>query len=263
MITLTAESWSRIPLQQAAPYNQHDIVIYLSHKVAIVLRDIRDFSKKRFSIASVMLSDAHRDVFFSQDDLNKMKEEEKRLEVFKQRLLDFASNMDVLLERYFVTNKMPRYLYFDKKEQQVLKQILSTVPLMCSISILRKVNGTFTEVPIDDLSAKGVSKLQDMMKPMRLKVELTLEEYFRMHGKTVRKDWRSREELILSRIFKEYPELNVQTMDEFKKASRKLAKELHPDQNQSENASDTFQAYKAALEELKKTAWYVRLENAK
>lgn len=263
MITLTTDSWARIPIQQMAPYNQNDLVIYLSHKVAIALRDIRDFNKKRFSIASVMLSDTHKEVFFSQDELLKMKDEEKRMEVFKQRLVHFASEMDVLLERYFVTNKMPRYLYYDEKEQKVLKQILSTVPLMCRVSILRKVDGVFTEIPIETLSAKGISRLQDMMKPMCLKAELSLEEYFRMQGKTVRKDWRSREELILSRIFKEYPELNVNTMDEFKKASRKLAKELHPDQNQSENANDTFQAYKAALEELKKTAWYVKMEQEK
>lgn len=262
MITLTADAWSRIPLQQAVPYNQNEIAIYLSHKVAIVLRDIRDFSKKRFSISSVMMSDSHRDVFFSQEELSKMKDDEASIEVFKSKLLAFASEMDVLLERYFITNKMPRYLFYDKKEQQVLRQILSVVPLTCNVSILRKIDGKFQEIPIEGLSAKGVSKLQELLKPMQLKVELSLEEYFRMQGKSVRKDWRSREELILSRIFKEYPDLQVETLDDFKKANRALAKKLHPDHN-AEDTSAAFQAYQSAVEELKKTAWYTKMERAK
>lgn len=262
MITLTADAWSKIPLQQAVPYNQHEIAIYLSHKVAIVLRDIRDFNNKRFSIASVMMSESHRDVFFSQQELAKMQNDEGSLDVFKQRLLAFATDMDVLLERYFVTNKMPRYLFYDQKEQGVLRQILSVVPLTCSVSILRKVNGRFQEIAIESLSAKGVSRLQDLLKPMRLKVELSLEEYFRLQGKAVRRDWRTREELILSRIFKEYPELQVTTMEEFKKATRELAKKLHPDHNK-EDASAAFQAYQSAVEELKKTAWYTKMERAK
>lgn len=267
LITITRDSWARIPFEKVAPYDVNDIMICLSDKVSIVLNNICDFQRKRFSIASVMTSDAHKETFFTSEELSKMKDAEGKKQVFNDRLTAFAKDMDTIMERYFLTDKMPRYLYFDKKEQDTLRKILTSVPWTCNVMVIRKFkDGSRKAINIEALKEKGVSNLQKMLSPVKLQVELGLNEYLKLHGKKVRSmanEFKSREELLLNRIFKEYPELNVETLSEFKKIVRAKSKELHPDTSTEDDAADKFAAFNDAVKALKDTAWYKKLENKK
>lgn len=257
MFTLSKESYLKIPWAKAVPYDNNDILICLSSNVSILMKNIRDFNGKRFSIAAVMTSDSHKDTFFSEAELKEMKDDDGKKKVFQDRLKSFAGEMECILERYFITNKMPRYIFFDKKEQEFLSKMFSSMPWSCEISVLRRGE----EIDITTLSPAGIQNLNKLLKPMSVKVELGLSDYLRLMGKKVKFDFKNREELLLDRIFRDYPELKVEDLASFKKIVKQKFKELHPDKNDSDTAENDFNKFKTAVDELKNTAWYRKLEN--
>ena len=259
MLTLTTNSWRYLPTAQMAPYDQNDLVIFLSPKVALLLKNIVGFDKSKFSICSVMTSNAHRDIFFTESELKRMTDVESEKKVFSEKQAKFACDMSTLLERYFVTKKMPRYLFFDEKEQSVISDVLSTVPWYCQVVILRKGDGGFKGVDFNNLSQKGISNLMKMLGPVKLKVDEPFEEYLKNRGK-IPKSQRDSDTIITERIFKTYPELKVETLSDFNRAVKQKKKELHPDVNKAENAAELFDKLCKAVDSLKETKWYRALK---
>lgn len=259
MLTLTTQSWKFLPTAQIAPYDQNDLVVFLSPKVALLLKNIVGFDKAKFSICSVMTSAAHREVFFTESELKKMTDTESEKKVFSEKQANFACDMNVLLERFFVTKKMPRYLFFDEKEQSVISDVLSAVPWYCQVIILRKGEDGFKGIDIDTLSQKGLKNLIKMLGPIKLKVDEPFEEYLKNRGKIPRTN-RDSDTIITERIFKTYPELNVETLSDFNRAVKKKKKELHPDLNKVENAAELFDKFNKAVEQIKETKWYRALK---
>ena len=259
MLTLTTQSWKYLPTAQMAPYDQNDLVVFLSPKVALLLKNIVGFDKSKFSICSVMTSAAHRDVFFSEAELKKMTDAEAEKKIFSEKQANFACDMGVLLERYFVTKKMPRYLFFDEKEQSILSDILSAVPWFCQVIILRKGKDGFKGIDAKDLSSKGLQNLKRMLGPIKLKVDLTFEEYLKYEGKSMgpKKDV---DTIVTERIFKTYPELKTETLSDFNRAVKLKKKELHPDLNKAENAAERFDEFNKMIDKLKETKWYKGLK---
>lgn len=258
MLTLTTQSWKYLPIAQMAPYDQNDLVVFLSPKVALLLKNIIGFDKSKFSICSVMTSKAHRETFFTEAELNKMKDAESEKKVFTKKQADFACDMNVLLERYFVTKKMPRYLFFDEKEQSVISDVLSAVPWFCQVIILRKGKDGFKGIDIKDISPAGIQNLKKMLGQIKLKAELTFDEYLSYKGKIVQR--RNSDEILTERIFRIYPELKTNTLSEFNRAVKLKKKELHPDLNKAEGAAERFDKFNKAVEQLKETKWYRNLK---
>lgn len=255
MLTLTTQSWKYLPVAQMAPYDQNDLVVFLSSKVALLLKNIVGFDKSKFSICSVMTSKAHRETFFTEEEILKMKDTESEKQVFSEKQTKFACDMSVLLERYFVTKKMPRYLFFDEKEQSVISDILSAVPWFCQVIILRKGKDGFKGIDIKDISPAGIQNFKKMLGGIKLKADLTFDEYLKYKGKSVMPK-RSSDEILTERIFKSYPELNEKTLSDFNRAVKLKKKELHPDLNKSEGAAEKFDKFNKAVEQLKETKWY-------
>lgn len=259
MLTLTTQSWGKLPIAQMAPHDANDLIIFLSPKVAILLKDIVGFDRAKFSIMSAMTSDAHKDVFFTEKELKKMVDDESKKEVFKNKLEEFALDMRIRLERYFITGKMPRYLFFDEKEQVVIHKILSDIPWFCQVVILRNTNGKFEPVSLDSLSSSGLINLKKMLGSVKLKVDLSMDEYCLMKGKSCRPAF-NKDEITTKRIFEKYPFFNVESQEEFKKVAREKLKELHPDRNKDRDTTEEFQEIKEAISALEETMWYRKLK---
>lgn len=259
MLTLTTDSWKYLPTAQMAPYDQNDLVIFLSSKVALLLKNIIGFDKSKFSICSVMTSSAHRETFFTADELKTMTDAESEKKAFSEKQGKFAAEMGVLLERFFITNKMPRYLFFDEKEQSIISDVLAAVPWFCQVIILREGKDGFKGIDIKDLSPAGIKNLKKMLGGIKLKAELSFDEYLRYKGKRITPN-RTSDEIITQRILKVYPELNAETLSDFNRAVKLKKKELHPDLNKTEGASEKFDKFNKAVEQLKETKWYRNLK---
>lgn len=259
MLTLTTQSWGKLPVNQMAPYDANDLIVFLSPKVAILLKNIVGFDRSKFSIMSAMTSDTHKDVFFTEKELKKMTDDDKKKEVFKSKLEGFALDRENRLERYFITGKMPRYIFFDNKEQTVIHKILSDIPWYCQVIILRKTDGKFKPVALDELSSSGLTNFKKLLGPIKLKVDLSMEEYCMLKGKSCRPTI-NKDELTTKRIFEKYPYLNVETQEEFKKVTREKLKELHPDRNKDKDTTEEFQNLNDAIRDLEETMWYRKLK---
>lgn len=258
MIRLDNKSWALLPFEKAAPHNDHDIVIFLSSKTAILLSNIRNFQGERYSIGKIMTSENHRDVFFTEEELAKMRGIDPA-EVFTDKLKSFAYEMEQRLERYFVTNKMPRYIFFDEKEQDLMRIIFSSIPLFCEIHLLSKKSGSWKEIDFEKLSTDGYQNLRDMLGSIKLVAEIPVDSYLRLTGVRVRPKT-DIDKVTSDRILSEYPELDVATMAEYKKAKRALQKSLHPD---SGGDADKFKAFGDAIKQLESTKWFKDLEGVK
>lgn len=258
MIKLDNKSWGILPFEKAAPHNDHDIVIFLSSKTAILLSNIRNFQGERYSIGKIMTSENHRDVFFTEDELSRMRGVDPA-EVFTDKLKAFAYEMDQRLERYFVTNKMPRYIFFDEKEQDLMRMVFSSVPLFCEIRLLSRKSGDWKEIPFENLSSDGYQNLRSMLGGVKLIAEMSIESYLRSVGTRI-KPRTDIDKITSDRILSEYPQLDVATFDEYKKAKRSLQKSLHPDAG---GDADKFKAFSEAIKQLETTKWFKELEGAK
>lgn len=258
MIKLDNKSWGILPFEKAAPHNDHDIVIFLSTKTAILLSNIRNFQGERYSIGKIMTSENHRDVFFTEEELIKMRGVDPA-EIFTNKLRSFACEMEQRLERYFVTKKMPRYIFFDEKEQDLMRIVFSSVPLFCEVRLLSKKSGEWKEVAFEDLTTNGYQNLRTMLGGIKLVAEMSIEAYLRSIGTRI-KPRSDIDKITSDRILSEYPQLDVETFEEYKKAKRSLQKTLHPD---SGGQADKFKEFSDAIKQLEETRWFKELEGAK
>ena len=257
MITLTKQGWGAIPFGQAAPHDNHNIIIFLSPKTALLISDIRNFKGEQLSIGKIMTSEEHRDVFFTEDELIKMRTVDPA-EVFTERLHAFAAEMQQKLERYFVTKKMPRYIFYDEKEQDLLRLLFTSAPLTCQVSLMSSKGG-WHQIPFDKLTSQGYSNLRDMLGQMTLQAEIGLESYLRLMNVHI-KPKKDIDKVISDRILAKYESLNVSTLAEYKKAKKKMQKSLHPDMG---GDADEFDEFVKSIEQLEKTKWFKSLEGGK
>lgn len=254
MVTLTKQSWGLIPFEQAAPHDDHNIIVFLSPKTAILISDIRNFKGDRLSIGKIMTSEEHRDVFFTEDELIAMRSEDPA-EIYNKRLVAFAAEMNQKLERYFITKKMPRYIFYDEKEQDLLRLLFTSTPLTCQVSLMSAKNG-WHQLPFEKLSSEGYSNLRDMLGPVSLQAEIGLEAYLRLMNVRV-KPKKDIDKVISDRILSKYKDLNVTTLSEYKKAKKKIQKNLHPDAG---GDAEKFDEFIKSIEQLENTKWFKDLK---
>lgn len=258
MIRLDNKSWAALPFEKAAPHNDHDIIFFLSSKTAILLSNIRNFQGERYSIGKIMTSENHRDIFFSEEELIKMRGVDPA-EVFTDKLKAFACEMEQRLERYFITNKMPRYVFFDEKEQDLMRIVFTSVPLFCEVHLWSKKSGSWKEIDFEKLTTDGYQNLRNMLGGIRLIAEMGMEAYLRSVGIRI-KPKSDIDKITSDRILSEYPDLDVDTLEAYKKAKRALQKSLHPD---SGGDANKFKEFTEAIKQLETTKWFKELEGAK
>ena len=257
MITLTKQSWGLIPFEQAAPHDNHNIIVFLSPKTALLISDIKNFKGERLSIGKIMTSEEHRDIFFTEEELVKMRNNDPA-EIYKERLHAFAAEMQQKIERYFITKKMPRYIYYDEKEQDLLKLLFSSAPLTCNISLMSSKGG-WHMIPFDNLKPEGYNNLRNMLGPITLQAEIPLESYLRLKNVHI-KPKRDIDKVTSDRILEKYESLNVSDYAEYKKAKKNIQKSLHPDVGGS---AVEFDEFVKSIEQLEKTKWFKSLKGGK
>ena len=162
------------------------------------------------------------------------------------------------LERYFVTKKMPRYIFYDEKEQDLLRLLFTSAPLTCQVSLMSSKGG-WHQIPFDKLTSQGYSNLRDMLGQMTLQAEIGLESYLRLMNVHI-KPKKDIDKVISDRILAKYESLNVSTLVEYKKAKKKIQKSLHPDMG---GDADEFDEFVKSIEQLETTKWFKSLEGGK
>lgn len=260
MITFTSDAWKNIDYARLVPNDKNSFLYFLSRKTALHIRNICDWNKKMFSIKNAMTSELHKEIFFNEQELKDMEAEDGKTKVFQEKLKSFAQYMDVNLERFFITHKRPKYLFFDEKEQDVMQHIMTSVPWFCRVEVMAKKHGKFVMIPFEELSDVGYSHLKAMLGGVQLKAELPMDDYRVLCGGKIQKKPIDFDELTVNRIFKEYPDLKtVKTLKDYKAVVRATLKQLHPDTN-DEDTSEAFNKFKEATATLETTKWYKTLK---
>lgn len=248
-LTLTPRAWQKMPWDKVAPYNDRELVLFLSPNLSIVLRRIRSITDNLpFNIKQLMQHDDYKTIFACPD--------------FEGRLETFAKGMDTRLERVFVTKKST-YLFFDEEEQESLKSIVSDVALTCVCEIQRrkKVDNTFSVCPLATMTESDYTNIAAKLKKAGIECHITLDEYMRYTKKFHTFKRKDKDKETLDKIFADFPELNKDSKQATKKAYKKYAAEMHPDKNpDNPEAVQRFQELQDAWEDLQKTKYFQNLK---
>ena len=251
-LTLTPKSWQRMKWEYVAPYNDRDLVLFLSPNLSLVLRKIRSTSDNLpFNIKQLMQHDDYKVVFCCND--------------FEKRLSTFAKNMDTRLERVFVTKKST-YLFFDKEEQDSLRGIISDVSLTCTVEIQRrrKIDDTFVSCPLQTMLEENYQQIAQKIAKAGVICEISLDEYMRYTKKFHTFKRKDKDKDILEEVFKDFPNLKQNSKAETKSAYKKYASEFHPDKNpDNPEAQEKFTQLQDAWEKLQDTRYFKQLKDEK
>ena len=248
-LVLTPRAWQKMPWDKIAPFNDRELVLFLSPNLSIVLRRIRSITDNLpFNIKQLMQHDDYKTVFACPD--------------FESRLENFAKGMDVRLERVFTTKKST-YLFFDEEEQDSLRSIISDIALtcVCEIQRRRKSDNTFVLCPLTTMSEADYANISQKLKRAGVECQITLDEYMRYTKKFHTFKRKDKDKDVLDKIFLDFPELNKESKQSVKKAYKKYAAELHPDKNpDNPEAVQKFQELQDAWEDLQKTKHFQSLK---
>ena len=251
-LTLTPKTWQRMKWEFIAPYNDRDLVVFLSPNLSLVLRKIRSTTDNLpFNIKQLMQHEDYKDVFCCND--------------FEKRLSQFAKNMDTRLERVFVTKKST-YLFFDKEEQDSLKSIVSDISLACTVEIQRrrKIDNVFVSCPLQTMFEADYLNIAEKLKRAGVTCEISLDEYMRYTKKFHTFKRKDKDKDIVDEVFSEFPNLKQPSKAETKTAYKKYASEFHPDKNpDNPEAGEKFTKLQDAWEKLQDTKYFKQLKDEK
>ena len=235
-----------------APYNDRDLVIFLSPNLSLVLRKIRSTTDNLpFNIKQLMQHEDYKDVFCCND--------------FEKRLSQFAKNMDTRLERVFVTKKST-YLFFDQEEQDSLKSIVSDISLACTVEIQRrrKIDNIFVSCPLQTMLEADYLNIAEKLKRAGVTCEVSLDEYMRYTKKFHTFKRKDKDKDIIDEVFSEFPNLKQPSKAETKTAYKKYASEFHPDKNpDNPEAGEKFTKLQDAWDKLQDTKYFKQLKDEK
>lgn len=251
-LTLTPKTWQRMKWELVAPYNDRDLVIFLSPNLSLVLRKIRSTTDNLpFNIKQLMQHEDYKDVFCCND--------------FEKRLSQFAKNMDTRLERVFVTKKST-YLFFDQEEQDSLKSIVSDISLACTVEIQRrrKIDNIFVSCPLQTMLEADYLNIAEKLKRAGVTCEVSLDEYMRYTKKFHTFKRKDKDKDIIDEVFSEFPNLKQPSKAETKTAYKKYASEFHPDKNpDNPEAGEKFTKLQDAWDKLQDTKYFKQLKDEK
>lgn len=256
---MLAEGINKIPLARVMPYNEDDLLLFLSHKSAIVIKDIKDDVGRQFSIKELM----------EKNDVFACKNFDKKVSSFRDKFLRAR------IERYFITKKV-EYLFFDEEEQDFIKNIFAKNNLSAFVELQSKdSSGNFKKrVIIDNIKERDFdalfgNELTKLKVPvfvgMSIKMRYAIERKVnRDTGKKNRFSFldkmREEEQKRIDAIFRKFPDLQVSTKQSFKAAFRMLSKKLHTDITGDDDEKRlAFQKFQDKIAILKKSSWYKRL----
>ena len=256
MLMIQPKGIRRIPLDKVMPYNEDDLLFFLSHDSAMVINKIQNERGERFSIKELI---EKNEVFACNDFYEKVSEFKDKF--FKARL-----------ERFFVTKKVD-YLFFDAEEQDFLQKVFEENHLEAFVELqVREPSGEFkkktivenlTEKSYDEYFGKELIKLKiPVFVGMSTKMRFSIERKVKQEGKRKNRFnlWEKIKEAEMRRldeVFEEFPELRARTKQEFKDIFRALSKKYHPDMNGGDD--EIFKSLNEGTETLKKSSWYKNL----
>ena len=251
-LSLQPQSWRKLKWEQVAPFNENDLIMFLSPNLALVISGIRNSAGENleFSIKNIMQHEKYKTVFACND--------------FSKALDNFAEIMDARLERYFITKKA-KYIFFDEEEQSTLRRIVREFSLTCKVTIhrRRKDTLTFEPRPMQLITSDEWAKIGSKISKAGVYCISTPDEYMRMSGRK-RYPGRGileREREQLRKIFEMFPDLNQHDLNQLKKAYREYAKKYHPDLNQGdESANQLYLKLQEAMAFIENTRWYKDLK---
>lgn len=249
---------AEIPLDRCFPFKSNGLAVMPGPRTDIffVLKDILNVHDETFSIKELM---EKLTVFGCSDFEDAM---QKFSQIFKPRL-----------ERFFETKKA-EYIFFDREEQEKLRGILKAEKLSAIVDVYIHVNGKNKRVNLKKIHRPGYLLLKKSLEELGVVVTMRPEEFMRMSQQAnsardeksgrfnaFRQKQQEKEQAAVQEILQEFPTLNVQSKDEFKKEFRKLAQLMHPDVNaDNPKATENFANLNAKVEKLKQTLWYLKLK---
>jgi len=253
-LMILPEGVRRIPLDKILPYNENDLLMFISPDIALVIMSLMDDNKQVFSIKSLMME--NQQVFACAD--------------FEKAVSEFSKDiLKARLERYFETKKS-EYIYFDKEEQLFLKNIFERNHLSGFIKIcFKNSSGIFEAVNFEKISMAEYRKIKTDLRKMGIIYAITPERFIalkRAQAQTAQKKsnpfsfkemMEKKEKEKINKVFVRFPEFEVRTKQSLKGAYRLLSKSYHPDVNSGDDKM--FKILKEDYELLKKSTWYKNL----
>lgn len=248
MLILLPTKMKKLPIEHALPYNENDLMIVMSPDVAFVIKEIQNDRGEKFSIKHHI---EENKIIFGNPE-------------FEKRCSDFAEIFDARIERVFVTNKSD-YMFFDQEEQKSIKEVFTNNSLSGMLDVLIMKNGKFRPSMIEDMTMLNFQKVRPFLRKLNATYILHPDLFVRMNLAYKRSEEKKKKNFIgkqkeeVSKIFEKYPELNVNTKQEFKEAYRKLAKACHPDSVPGGDGQE-FKKLGDAVNRLRKSKWYKRMQ---
>jgi hypothetical protein len=240
----------RIPLNKVMPYNENDLLMFVSPNVAFIIFSLMDDNKQVFSTKAIMMG--HKEVFACTD--------------YEKAVEDFSRNtLKARLERFFKTKKS-EYIYFDKEEQDFLKKVFEKNNLSGFVQIcLRRKDGKFEQINFEEISYTDYKRVRADLRSIIAMYMITPERFMalkRVQGKAEQKYnpfsfkdmLNKKDNEKAKKILEKFPDFNVSSKKSVKAAYRMLSKTYHPDVNKGEDKM--FKEIKEAYETLIKTLWF-------
>jgi hypothetical protein len=248
------EGVRKIPLDKILPYNENDIIMFVSPDIALVIFSLRDDNKQVFSIKSIMMDNSS--VFACTD--------------FDKVIAEFGKTLlKPRLERFFETKKS-EYIYFDKEEQIFIKNILDKNHLSGFVRIcMKNKEGVFADINFDKIKAGEYKNIRSDLRSLGIMyfvtadrryaenkvLNATKEEAKKSNPFSFRDMLKKRETAKVDKVFKRFPDFKVKTKQSVKAVYKMLSKIYHPDVKDTGDEKK-FKELKSDYDTLKGSYWY-------
>lgn len=253
MLMMFSAAIKNIPTDRVVPFNDDDLMLILSNKIALRMRNISSDKDEPFSIRYLM---EKKEVFSCND--------------FKVRMDEFSEILGARIERFYETKKCD-YIFFDAEEQKTLQMVLGSVPLSCTVDVyIRNDDGDYECQDLIELSPRLARETLNILSKLKVRAVMDCREYYNvtsgLAGKMGGRDSfeKRAEKLIIEsmeRYFIRYPRLStLATKDDVNKYFKKMLSKYHPDKNKSEDAEDLFKIINEDSDKIKAGRWYAKLQ---
>lgn len=253
MLMMFGAALKRAPIERAIPFDNDDLMIFVSPTIAFRLCNIVSEIGEKFSIRQYM--EAKTDVFGK--------------EPFEERMKSFAEIMQARIERFFVTDKSD-YLFFDEEEQRFIVKALCRQGLSCSVKIYRfHANEKAELLDFLSLDRREAERVSKFLSACRVRMVVDCREYYLLCNEKGRKCSEhfgyerpnfKKPNTEMDAMFKKYSKLSsLKSKEKVNLYFKKLIIKYHPDKEGGD--AEICTQINSDFNKIKEGRWYNNLQD--